>query len=46
MKACTLGSVTANHFMAICAKFVTYIMVIHRAQQIRIVEPGPTNHLP
>ena len=46
MKICTLGSITANHFMAICAKFVRYIMVVHRVQQIRIVEPGPINQSP
>ena len=28
IKICTPGSITANHFMSICAKFVRYIMVV------------------
>ena len=46
IKICTLGSTTVNHFMAICAKFVRYIMVVYRVQQIRIMEPGPINQSP
>ena len=46
MKIYTLGSITANHFMAICAKFVRYIMVVHHVKQIQIVEPGPINQSP
>ena len=45
-KICTVGSITANHFMATCAKFVRYIMVVHLVQQIRIVEPGSINQSP
>ena len=45
MKTCSLGSITANPCVAICATFVRYIMVIHLAQQILIVEHGPRSQL-